>query len=125
MTAFNAEEHSMMRGIWGELETMNRSLTRLVELLENPPVVTQVLEVAPDAELPTAEERLTKTRALRREMGLCMLCGASRVDAGEGCYEWAPVVPSVLVWAPHSWPEETPTREQFDDEPEVKMGPEF
>ncbi len=35
MTAFNAEEHGMMRGIWGELETINRSLTLLVELLEH------------------------------------------------------------------------------------------
>lgn len=34
MTAFSQEEHGMMRGIWGELETLNRSLANLVELLD-------------------------------------------------------------------------------------------
>ena len=34
MTAFSEQERAMMWGIYGELETMNRNLTNLAELLE-------------------------------------------------------------------------------------------
>lgn len=138
MTMFNEREHAMMWGIYGELETMNRSLTRLVELLEQPVVVTEVLEVAPDVDLEQPRttwqarkelmeflkrqdekvyvspdvgwsKRLAAVKAARRREGRCMLCGVTKQEAID---ERKRTGIGCYEWgpytAPHSWPEDEP-----------------
>ncbi len=54
------------------------------------------------------ELSLELIKARRRRMGWCLLCGASRQNPGEGCYEYYASY-HCKTWAPHSWPEDIPS----------------
>ena len=122
MTAFDPQEHAMMRGIWGELEALSHIMRDILGVLERQ---EQAVEIVPDAAAEVApgvwEDRLDEgriielTQANRRRLGLCLSCGATPEMAeeqydfnGRGCYEWNPGGQWRKVWAPHSWPEDAP-----------------
>lgn len=96
MTAFSQEEHGMMRGIWGELETLNHTLRDIQGVLER--------QEQPQGE---ATDTMAAVKANRRLHGWCLLCGASRRNPGRGCYELSQGL-GHSTWAAHSWPKEAP-----------------